>query len=86
MSEIPDDVMKRARELVYGTFGAVDTGKEDYVIIDAYFHSHDLLNAIASALMEERERCAKIAEGNDHFPAEGEFIASLIRGTDAPSG
>lgn len=96
MSEqIPDDVMKRARLLIYETIGAVDFPNGKFLIEGYYDDS--LIDAIARALMEERaaerERAAKIADAQaenarlgdleDHaFAAEvaSERIAAAIRG------
>jgi hypothetical protein len=46
--------------------------------------ARDITELVRDAILSERERCAKIAENNDHFPQEGEFIARLIRQDNAP--
>jgi hypothetical protein len=53
----------------------------DNVHFDASISPTDevAIEVIARAILAEREACAKIAEDNNHFPAEGEWIASLIR-------
>lgn len=94
-SEIPDDVMKRARRLIYETIGAVDFPNGKFLIEGYYDDS--LIEAIASALMEERKaerkRCAAIAEARRSVPSQdidqygttlAKDIATAIRNTDAP--
>lgn len=68
MSEtIPEDIVKAGRRC----YDALGRGS----IADS--------ERIARAILAERERCAKIAEDNNHWPAESEFIAGLIRTPDA---
>jgi hypothetical protein len=92
-SEIPDDVMERAREVA-----------EQCSIMSLQGQWADI---IARALMEERERCAMLAEiiggeyqgrrENARYTGESieamqiadtacDRVAAAIRGTDAPSG
>jgi len=48
---------------------------------------HEMVESVAQALLSERnatrnatlEEAAKIAENNDYFVSEGEFIATAIR-------
>lgn len=60
---IPDETLKTA-ESVYAKLGRGSRPDTD---------------TIARALMAERERAARIAENDDHFPQEGEHIAAAIR-------
>lgn len=48
------------------------------VYVDACRHTNQA-EIIARAILAERERCAQIAEANNHFPNEGAYIASIIR-------
>jgi hypothetical protein len=63
---IPEDIQRLAMAHVAGWGGSASS-----------------IGMVAAAMLSERlaqkERDAKIAEGNDHFPEEGDFIASLIR-------
>jgi hypothetical protein len=70
-SEIPASVMYIAGEVVADIFHDVEMMHPDRI--------EEAARPIAEAIMAERERCAQIAENNDHFPQEGEFIARLIR-------
>lgn len=67
MSEIPEDVMKTARAEASRWFNSI--GSSEYHFADA----------IARAIIAERERCAKIAEGCDLDPEYAEFVAQAIR-------
>jgi hypothetical protein len=72
-SDIPDDIMKTARELcqseqfhLMAVFGKA--------ILD-----EGTIEVVARALLAERERCAIVAENDDYFPSEGAAIARAIR-------
>lgn len=71
MTDIPPDIRSAA-------IAVVDRG-----------YNVGLIDAVAEALMAEREaqkeRDAKIAEDNNHWPQEGDYIASLIRSPDTPT-
>lgn len=41
--------------------------------------AREIAEIIRDAILAERERCAQIAENNEHFPQEGQFIAAAIR-------
>lgn len=81
MSEtIPDDVMKAATEAVI-KYEPVRRGQK---VGGGAWTGHEIREAIARAIMAERERCAKIAEGASAMDALiSRLVAAAIRGTNA---
>lgn len=74
MTDIPDDIMEAAREIV---------GRIEKV----HIWKGDAIADVAQAIMRERERCAQIAEDIAGEADGGEFfianrIASAIRSPD----
>lgn len=77
MTEIPDDIMKAAVSALAKTY--VDAGMDaiaNGLLMDRTEKALNLIGA-AQAIMAERERCAKVAEGWAYGPALG--IAAAIR-------
>ena len=68
MTDIPEDIFRKAGELIV-TSGLASA-------VGAQFHL-----SIAQALVDERKRCALIAENCGSFPFEGDHIGKLIRST-----
>ena len=75
MTNIDDDVMEKAREIVNGLEGY---GTEMIGIYDLHTDAISIAAAIQAARNEERERCAKIASSSTQYE-EGRDIATAIR-------
>lgn len=84
MSEIPEDVKKTAREFLAEAVFA----ERDYLPLSQgeFAWWDDAVDAVARAILAERERCAKIAEAEkDNAPnsifiqAVADVIAAAIR-------
>lgn len=85
------DTEKKAIEIVNAAPFGEFIDKDDAVL----FRRSELISAISSALAEERERCAKIAENDDSFmmlqdwdggidvSQKGQNIAAAIRKGDS---
>jgi len=81
MTDVPEDIRENAKEIVQRGGGpTMPWGCDCFV---GFSSRERLADWIAQALLSERlaqkERDAKIAEGNDHFPEEGDYIAGLVR-------
>ena len=68
MTDTPEDIRAKAGDAILAGGEVLRCGEKLHM-------------AIAQALMEERERCALIAENCDSFPFEGDHIGKLIRST-----
>jgi hypothetical protein len=68
MSEIPEDILVKARSLVYSVCGYSD---------------NDRAKLIARAIMEERERCARIAA--EHKMPNRFSVPDVWRDEQSPS-
>lgn len=87
MSNFPDDIIKAAEALDIALSNqTLTTHGDHYVLYGMPDYIQRRKNLIASALMAERERCAKVADHLNGWGADNgkgghaEHIASVIRG------
>ena len=67
--DVPEDIRKQAQDIVQQLGTDIPRG----------LMAHAIAQALLFERLAQRERDAKIAEGNDHFPEEGDYIAGLVR-------
>ncbi|NJL06830.1 MAG: hypothetical protein HC900_00140 [Methylacidiphilales bacterium] len=80
MTDIPDDVMQAARRAAEKYYREMCSDREANEIAAGEWDEQLPVSAIASAIVAERERCAKIADENTDWSDKGPDIGSLIRG------